>query len=90
MDSGWTPEGLQVDSSRTLLGLRVDSLWTPPGLRPNLWLSVKSSLNTEQERAFKIIANHATKKNADQLRMYLGGMGGTGKSQVIQALMKIF
>ena len=65
-------------------------MWTPPGLRPNPWLSVKSSLNTEQERAFKIIANHATKKNADQLRMYFGGMGGTGKSQVIQALMKIF
>ena len=50
----------------------------------------KYQLNTEQERAFRIIANHATEKNPDQLRMYLGGMGGTGKSWVIQALMTFF
>ncbi|KIJ93227.1 hypothetical protein K443DRAFT_47552, partial [Laccaria amethystina LaAM-08-1] len=44
------------------------------------------SLNEEQERAFRIIstvANHATIKKSEQLKMYLGGMGGTGKSQVI-------
>jgi primosomal protein N' len=48
------------------------------------------SLNTEQERAFKIIANHAISANPEQLRMYLGGMGGTGKSQVIKALSSFF
>lgn len=47
-------------------------------------------LNEEQQRAFKIIANHATLKNAEQLKMYIGGMGGTGKSQVIKALIKFF
>ena len=47
-------------------------------------------LNSEQERAFRIIANHATVTNPDKLCMYLGGMGGTGKSQVIKALMKSF
>ena len=47
-------------------------------------------LNSEQERAFCIIANHATMKNPTKLRMYLGGMGGTGKSQVIKALMHFF
>lgn len=47
-------------------------------------------LNSEQERAFRIIANHATMEDPDKLRMYLGGMGGTGKSQVIKALMKFF
>ncbi|KDR64972.1 hypothetical protein GALMADRAFT_37733, partial [Galerina marginata CBS 339.88] len=26
----------------------------------------------------------------EQLKMYLGGMGGTGKSQVIKALIKFF
>ena len=50
----------------------------------------KFNLNTEQERAFRIVANHATKKQPEQLRMYLGGMGGTGKSQVIKALIYFF
>jgi hypothetical protein len=48
------------------------------------------SLNTEQERAFRIIANHAISANPEQLRMYLGGMGGTGKTQVIKALSSFF
>ena len=48
------------------------------------------SLNTEQERAFRIIANHAVSKNPEQLRMHLGGMGGTGKTQVIKVLSTFF
>jgi hypothetical protein len=47
-------------------------------------------LNSEQERAFRIISNHATINNPEKLCMYLGGMGGTGKSQVIKALMKFY
>ena len=46
--------------------------------------------NAEQERAFRIIANHASTPQCEQLNMYLGGMGGTGKSQVIKALMSFF
>ena len=48
------------------------------------------SLNTEQERAFRIIANHAASTLPPQLKMYLGGMGGTGKSLVIKALAYMF
>jgi len=48
------------------------------------------SLNTEQERAFRIVANHAVTPESEQLKMYLGGMGGTGKSQVIKALIHFF
>jgi hypothetical protein len=48
------------------------------------------SLNTEQEQAFHIVANHATMSQSGQLKMYLGGMGGTGKSQVIKALISFF
>jgi len=48
------------------------------------------SLKEEQERAFRIVANHATIKKSEQLKMYLGGMGGTGKSQVIKALIAFF
>jgi PIF1-like helicase len=46
------------------------------------------SLNKEQECTFQIISNHAICSNSEQLRMYTGGMGGTGKSQVIKALLQ--
>ena len=36
------------------------------------------------------MANHATMKKSEQLKMYLGGMGRTGKSQVIKALIALF
>ena len=36
------------------------------------------SLNPEQERAFRIIAHHSLEPSSEQLKMYLGGMGGTG------------
>jgi hypothetical protein len=42
------------------------------------------------KRAFCIIANHSMMEQPEKLRMYLGGMGGTGKSQVIKALMFLF
>ncbi|KAA1478948.1 hypothetical protein DENSPDRAFT_788621, partial [Dentipellis sp. KUC8613] len=48
------------------------------------------TLNAEQERAFRIVANHAMTPDAGQLKMYLGGMAGTGKSQVIKALTCFF
>ncbi|KAL1685160.1 P-loop containing nucleoside triphosphate hydrolase protein, partial [Schizophyllum commune] len=48
------------------------------------------SLNTDQERAFTLIANHAGRPQVDALRMFLGGMGGTGKSTVIRALIEFF
>jgi hypothetical protein len=52
----------------------------------------KYSLNKEQERAFRIIANHAScpLSSQSQLKMYIGGMGGTGKSQVLKALTHFF
>ena len=50
----------------------------------------KFTLNKEQECAFCVITNHAVSKNPEQLRMYLGGMGGTGKTRVIKALSNFF
>ena len=50
----------------------------------------KFTLNKEQSKAFRIIANHASKTSGEQLKMYLGGMAGTGKSQVIKALIQFF
>ena len=48
------------------------------------------SLNEEQEHAFHIITNHTSSLAPKQLKMYLGRMGGTGKSQVIKAVINLF
>ena len=47
-------------------------------------------LNTEQARAFSLIATHSQQRSEKPLRMYLGGPGGTGKSRVIAALTDYF
>ncbi|KAF8225636.1 hypothetical protein L208DRAFT_1305483 [Tricholoma matsutake] len=47
-------------------------------------------LNTEQECAFCIVANHSCSSYSEQLKMHIGGMGRTGKSQVLKALMDFF
>lgn len=48
-------------------------------------------LNPEQERAFRIICMHLRmdtgKLDNSTLKMYLGGIGGTGKSEVIKAVI---
>ena len=48
------------------------------------------TLNAEQARAFKIICEHSTGLQNEPLKMYIGGAGGTGKSQVINALKVYF
>ena len=53
-------------------------------------IQTEFNLNEEQERAFKIIANHIVLPNSEPLKMYIGGMGGTGKSQVLKAVCKFF
>jgi hypothetical protein len=53
-------------------------------------VSQQFHLNEEQERAFKIIANHSVIPSPAQLKMYIGGMGGTGKSQVLKAICAFF
>ncbi|KAF6763374.1 hypothetical protein DFP72DRAFT_762276, partial [Ephemerocybe angulata] len=48
------------------------------------------TLNSEQERAFKIVAHHALSITPSPLRMYIGGQGGTGKTRVLEALQHWF
>ena len=49
------------------------------------------TLNTKQIRVFMIVASHASgPKGRAPLPMYLGGMGGIGKSQVIDAIISFF
>ncbi|PBK88618.1 hypothetical protein ARMGADRAFT_902102, partial [Armillaria gallica] len=47
-------------------------------------------LNKEQDQAFSIVAQHTMSRISEQLQMYIGGMGGTGKSQVLKALTEFF
>jgi len=71
----------------------IDHLFNPTSKRDDHLITdtiEKFILNSEQQRAFRIIANHSVMDRPDQLKMYLGGMGGTGKSQVIKALMHFF
>ena len=51
---------------------------------------IEFSLNEEQERAFRTVANHASSLEPPPLKMCLAGMGGTGKTQVIKALISMF
>ena len=48
------------------------------------------SLNPAQRRAFALIASRLVSANPTPLRMYIGGMGGTGKSRVVNALTAFF
>lgn len=47
-------------------------------------------LNKEQDCAFCIMTNHASSPDSDQLKLYIGGMAGMGKSQVLKALLEFF
>ena len=53
-------------------------------------ITAKWTLNREQHRAFSIVAHHTLKEKPEQLLMYLGGPGGTGKSRVVNALWDFF
>ncbi|KAF9478296.1 hypothetical protein BDN70DRAFT_809014, partial [Pholiota conissans] len=48
------------------------------------------SLNTEQARAFRIVVDHSNSAEPEQLRMYIAGCSGTGKSRVISSLKSYF
>ena len=53
-------------------------------------ISSKCHLNCEQDCAFHIVANHACQPESEQLKMHIGGMDSTGKSQVFKALIRFF
>ncbi|KAI9068163.1 hypothetical protein FKP32DRAFT_1562236, partial [Trametes sanguinea] len=45
--------------------------------------------NAEQLRAFEIVAWHAC-FGKGQLLMYIGGVGGTGKTYVVKSILRLF
>ncbi|KAI9069267.1 hypothetical protein FKP32DRAFT_1540771, partial [Trametes sanguinea] len=75
-DTERTAEGMQESmTDQDIVEHVVDTM----GLRGNI----------EQERAFRIIAEHVISGN-EQLLMYIAGVGGTGKTHVIQSVVKLF
>ncbi|OSD06156.1 hypothetical protein PYCCODRAFT_1335341, partial [Trametes coccinea BRFM310] len=47
--------------------------------------------NVEQERAFRLVAEHVLAATVeDQLLMYIAGVGGTGKTHVVKAIVRLF
>ncbi|KAI0359240.1 hypothetical protein OH77DRAFT_1372819, partial [Trametes cingulata] len=45
--------------------------------------------NPEQERAFRIVYDHL-RDPAEQLLMYIAGVGGTGKTHVVRSILRLF
>lgn len=46
--------------------------------------------NEEQLRAFHLVAQHFMMNSVDQMLMFVIGMGGSGKSHVIKAIIELF
>lgn len=46
--------------------------------------------NHEQATALRIVGNHLLTKSTEQLLMYIAGVGGTGKSHVVKAIVDLF
>ena len=53
-------------------------------------VSEQFHLNKEQDHAFCIVANHTCSPDSDQLKMNIARMAGTGKSQILKALVQFF
>ncbi|KAJ7168099.1 DNA helicase Pif1 like protein, partial [Mycena crocata] len=53
-------------------------------------ICTRFTLNEEQQRAFRIVADHASSGSPAPLKLYIGGMGGSGKSQVFKAITTFF
>lgn len=46
--------------------------------------------NREQASALRVVGNHLLSKTSEQLLMYIAGVGGTGKSHVVKAIVELF
>ncbi|KAI0354569.1 hypothetical protein OH77DRAFT_1405008, partial [Trametes cingulata] len=90
--SGSVVELVKILSKDDLIRLSFYGVDVHPGLQDSHLRILHSTietftLNQEQTRAFVIAARHLHHREGAALRMYLGGMGGTGKSRVLKAIM---
>jgi hypothetical protein len=77
--------------SNQVLEIRQDIEGSEPENNVNIEAHIaKWTLNVEQARAFRIIANHSLQDRPDQLRMFLAGPSGAGGSRVLDSLRDFF
>ncbi len=81
-----TKQSLESASSTDTSGDSVDRPWQDPHIELVTDTVEKFSLNPEQQLAFTIVAYAIHHHVQEPLRMYLAGMAGTGKSQVLRGL----
>lgn len=83
-----TVEDLERDFAGLHIGTsdRVNTLWAIAG---DVIAEMSLDTNPEQLRAFNIVAKHLF-EGRDQLLMYVAGVGGTGKSHLVQAFVLLF
>ena len=61
----------------------------PDDLLRQVVLEMNLLCNPEQLRAFEIVGTHII-RGGPQLLMYIGGVGGTGKSHVLRSILRLF
>lgn len=88
--SSITPDGVQLltynESTATANADNLDGIFKTYLSK----ISERFKLNKEQDRALQIVCGNTLRTNGEKLKMYLGGVGGTGKSQVINAIVAFF
>ncbi len=83
------PDAVRVVTRQELLDSgKIDASLQDANIRTLTDTLTMFTLNTEQQRAFVLIAKAVHHRDSPQMKMYLGGMAGTGKSQVLKALTK--
>ena len=69
---------------------RIENIEQPNKKLSDAEIIAKFTLNAKQEEAFRYIADVFHEKRAPQLRMFVTGAGGTGKTQVLNAMKFLF
>ena len=80
---------LEAGPSRISSMAQNTSTYDPQDVVFQVMLEQNLRSNPEQSRAFEIVSNHLI-YGSNQLIMYIGGVGGTGKSHVVNPILRLF
>ena len=83
------PMQLPSSSSETLSMSRDIPSYDTQDIVNQVVIEQNLQSNPEQLRAFEIVSNHLINGGC-QLTMYIGGVGGTGKSHVVNSILRLF
>ena len=84
-------DAMELDDRSTYAGPSHEafSLGDPEDLIRQVVIEMNLQRNSEQLRAFEIVGTHVI-RGGPQLLMYIGGVGGTGKSHVLKSILRLF